>query len=275
MRNPVRLIGERQRLTGSNGKNFALTAEPDGRCRRVVDEGAVQREEQVVVGIHVVIYLDVRGVPHVLAAAHFFSKVLDALPVVLSVQLIGVSPDIKQRRTTERGSGKKAVRKLKQTRVVVMTGRGEGQPVLRHVERMGAVAGATVDDAAGAERFQRVVVVGTESVGAAAHQGAEQHFQFASVARNLFQHLGFRQIGKPRVPVTMQGDLHAAVTVKSEAVRLRHSAMDGTRRVDGPLGCKATGVDIECTFKPVVLHDADQAAVGLHAVIITHGQGAG
>ena len=83
-------------LTGLDLAGHTRVLEPHGNGRGVVDERTLHREVQGAVGLHVLVDLYVGGIPDVIMTAHLLAEGLDAIPVVIGIELVGMTPDVEE-----------------------------------------------------------------------------------------------------------------------------------------------------------------------------------
>ena len=146
---------------------------------------AVGACDQRVIGVYIIEHLDIGRIPNVVAPAELFGKGLDAVPVVIVIELVAVTPEIKHLRMIavfdriDRQFGK-TVGKLEKMRVFMMTGRGELYPVvhmLRKIEALGRNGRAEIANVGISQNLKAHVVILTERIRAAADDHAEQLFK--------------------------------------------------------------------------------------------------
>ena len=64
--------------------------------RGIIDAIAVRAVNKALVCLDIIVYLDIGSVPYVIVAGKLLTDRLDAIPVVVAVEFIAVSPYVKQ-----------------------------------------------------------------------------------------------------------------------------------------------------------------------------------
>ena len=265
-------------LPGLNTAGHTRVLEPNGNGRGVADEPALHREVQGAIGLHVLVDLHVGGVPDVVAAAHALAEGFDAVPVVVGVELVGVSPDIEQPGgippvglTVYERLGQ-----IEETLIVVVAGGGHTEPVGGDGEVARGHGGAGVGDVVVAEDLHGHVAEGAHGVGAPTNQAVEELLQRLAVLGHLVIGDGAGNTVQEGVGVAVDGDL--VVTAQLAAVALQ-GLLVAHAAVDGPLGPGVLGglqglaVEVEGALETVLVEDLHEADILLHAVVVGEGEG--
>ena len=80
----------------SNAVHVFIIAHPNVHRRGIMHHSFVSVHLQPTVSLHVIVYFYVGGIPYVLFVPRGGGKFLDQLPVVATVELIAVTPNVKQ-----------------------------------------------------------------------------------------------------------------------------------------------------------------------------------
>ncbi len=215
-------------------------------------------------------HLDIGCVPDFLPPAEKLRKILNPLPVMVLFKLIAVSPQIEQLRVRMPERRKKALRKLRQARIVVMAGCRQAQPVARYIKASGGMHSARVRDPAVPENADNRVIKGAVRIGHPAHDPAELLFQIFPVLDNLLRAFYGGKLLQPRMGQTV--NRNPAVRIELRHLTLCHPAVDLSGRINRSLRRVLAAVQVERTFQPVFLHNFNQPGILLHPVVVAERQ---
>ena len=81
-----------------HGLNHRANGNPDSKKIWVVNLISVCAVNEALIRLYVIVYFNIRGVPYLVVARKLLTNRLNMLPVVVSVKLVAVSPDIKKPR---------------------------------------------------------------------------------------------------------------------------------------------------------------------------------
>ena len=75
---------------------FAVRHKPDLVQGGVIDAVAVGTADQRLIRLNVLVDLDIGGVPNIVFSRNGLAKALQAVPILIVFELVGMSPQIKQ-----------------------------------------------------------------------------------------------------------------------------------------------------------------------------------
>ena len=79
------------------GRRAAAAGElkPKRYQRGIIDHTAVSRPHKAIIGVDIIVDIYICSVPDILLTADIFAEFLDNVPIVISFEFIGVTPEIK------------------------------------------------------------------------------------------------------------------------------------------------------------------------------------
>ena len=187
----------------------------------------------------------------------------------MSLELVGMSPEIEQRRTA---GGEKALTEFVKQRVVMVAGRLEAKPVGGQTEVMGRNHGAAVGDAAEIQGFNRGIVERAERIGTSPHNDAEEIFQADAVLHDFMDHSGSRNLRKRAVGETVHSHLVHGYVIQGLHLGFGQAAVNLAFRENGSFRREQAGIQVKRGADAMRIENGNQLLILLDTVVITEGQ---
>ncbi len=233
---------------------------------------AVHGKLQPLPGLHIIVNLDIGGVPYVIMPAGKGGEFFYHIPVGVHLELIAVPPKVEHPGAPQGRLFHELLRKSHQLRVIVMAGRLQPEPVSRQVE---GVAGDDRPAVCQPCLFQTIhsgVAVGAEGVCHSPDNGVELVLQILPVLQQLPHGQILRQPFQKGMGQPMHSHFVPAGGVSLGGLSGGEPAVEGSLRISGPLRREQSAVQIKSTLQAVFIHDIHQPDVLLHAVVIAQGE---